>query len=225
MNEIEVEGKTVEDAIKDGLKNLACSRDQVDVKILYEGTIRALRSHGHQAGPGPPDAQGAGRLLRRAGPLRADVATAQARAKDITLRAAQLMGFSFTEINTAYMTGRILMDIKSTDSTLIIGKNGQTLTALEHILNLILHRDENTRVKVSLDTESYRRHQEERLQDIAVKAAATVKETGTVHRFEPMNSASAASSTWRSRTTRHRNHLRRRRRVPQSRHQAENPAD
>ena len=38
MNSIEIEGSTVEDAIKKGLKKLSVGRDEVDIKILCEET-------------------------------------------------------------------------------------------------------------------------------------------------------------------------------------------
>ena len=38
MTEIEVEGKTIEEAIQEGLRKLGCRRDEVEVKILNEGS-------------------------------------------------------------------------------------------------------------------------------------------------------------------------------------------
>jgi len=38
MVEIEMEGKTVEEAIQSGLKKLGCSQDKVEIKILNEGS-------------------------------------------------------------------------------------------------------------------------------------------------------------------------------------------
>ncbi|MFQ5681453.1 MAG: Jag N-terminal domain-containing protein [Candidatus Omnitrophota bacterium] len=38
MEPIEIEGKTVEEAIKKGLKQLCLKRDEVQVKIIYEET-------------------------------------------------------------------------------------------------------------------------------------------------------------------------------------------
>ena len=38
MAELEIEGKTVEEAIKNGLEKLGVSQDKVKIKILNEGT-------------------------------------------------------------------------------------------------------------------------------------------------------------------------------------------
>ena len=70
---------------------------------------------------------------------------------------------------------------------MIIGKNGQTLDALDLVLNLMLSKDESTRVKVSLDAEGYRHRQDERLQGLANDAVAEVIKTGNDYRFDPMS--------------------------------------
>jgi spoIIIJ-associated protein len=184
MAEIEVEGKTVEDAIKQGLAKLGVPRDKVEIKILNEGTsglfglmgtkpARVLLISKEEGGAGEAAAE-------------VDFARAQERAKEVMAELLKGMGIPFTEIKTALMTGRVLVDIKTPESSLIIGRNGQTLEAIEHILNLILNKDKDTRVKLVLDTEEYRRRQEERLQTLAKKAADQVRNTGKIFRFDPM---------------------------------------
>ncbi len=48
-----------------------------------------------------------------------------------------------------------LGEIKSEESGLIIGRNGQTLDAIELIVNLMLNKDKNTRTKVSVDADKF----------------------------------------------------------------------
>ena len=81
----------------------------------------------------------------------------------------------------------MLCNIKSSDSSLLIGKNGQTLDSLEHIVNLIVNRNAETRVKINLDTEDYKLHQEQHLKELALKAAEQVRATGKAYRFDPMS--------------------------------------
>jgi spoIIIJ-associated protein len=185
MNEIEIEGKTVEDAISAGLAKLCVNRDQIEVKILSEGSlglfglmgskaasVRLTLKKGMQSGPG-----GA-----------VDFPLVHVRAKELLKQVLQLMNIPFGEINTSMLTGRVYIDVKSPESALIIGKNGQTLDAIEMILNLMLARSPQTRVKVNLDTEKYRVRREEKLTDIALRGAATAKTGNKPYRFEPMNS-------------------------------------
>jgi spoIIIJ-associated protein len=116
----------------------------------------------------------------------ADYALSQEKAKEVVADILKLMNVGFTEIHTALLAGRVMVDVKTPESNLVIGKNGQTLEALEHVVTLILSREKKTRVKIALDTEEYRHHQEERLQSMATKAVEQVKQTGKIYRFEPM---------------------------------------
>ena len=179
MSEIEVEGKSVEDAIKEGLEKLGCGREKVEIKILNEGNTGLFGLMGTKAA-----------LVRLTTKEDGGVEyiEAQKKVKEVLSHLLKLMNFDVKEINTAMLTGRILANIKSDDSSLIIGKNGQTLEAFEHIVNLILQKDENTRVKVNLDTENYRAKQEEKIQAIALKAAEQAVKTGKVFRMDPMSS-------------------------------------
>jgi spoIIIJ-associated protein len=179
MAEIEVEGKSVEDAIKEGLEKLQCTRDKVEIKILNEGNTGLFGLMGNKAA-----------LVRLTTKDESGVeyVEAQKKVKEVLTHLLKLMNFDVKEIHTAMLTGRILANIKSDDSSLIIGRNGQTLEACEHIVNLILQKDEATRVKVNLDTENYRAKQEEKIQAIAHKAAEQVLNTGKVFRMDPMSS-------------------------------------
>ena len=179
MAEIEVEGKSVEDAIKAGLEQLRCTRDKVEIKILNEGNTGLFGLMGTKA---------ALVRLTTKDESGAEYIEAQKKVKEVLAHMFKLMDFNVKEINTAMLTGRILVNIKSDDSSLIIGRNGQTLEAFEHIVNLILQKDEATRVKVNLDTENYRAKQEEKIQAIAHKAAEHVITTGKVFRMDPMSS-------------------------------------
>jgi spoIIIJ-associated protein len=178
MAEIEVEGKTVEEAIEEGLAKLGCTRDKIEIKILNEGTAGLFGLMGNK----PARV----RLTTKNG-ADADFSACQEKIKDILSNILNFMHLPFSEINTALMAGRLLAEIKSPESSFIIGKNGQTLEALEHIATLILNKDENTRIKITLNTEGYRKKQEKRIHSMAQKAAEQVKRTGKAFRFEPMS--------------------------------------
>ena len=182
MNEIEIDGKTVEDAIVEGLSKLCVSRDQVDVKILSEGSAGLFGLMGSKAA--------SIRLTMKDGAVPGtpvDFPLVHEKAKELLGEMLKLMKIEFTEINTSMLTGRVYIDIKSPESALIIGKGGQTLDALEMILNLMLAREPKTRVKVNIDTEKYRLRQEEKLTEIATRGAATAKTSGKPFHFDTMN--------------------------------------
>ena len=184
MAEIEIEGKTVEEAIEQGLAELGLPRDKAEVKILDEGANGLFGLMGNK----PARVRVSSKSADGDADPAADYAGAQKKVREIIAGILNGMNVGFTEITTSLMAGRILVDIKSPESSILIGKNGQTLDALDNITNLMLHRDEAFRVKVCVDAEGYHKRQEERLQELAKKAAEQVTRTGKPYRFEPMSS-------------------------------------
>ena len=181
MAELEVEGKTVEEAIKTGLEKLGVSKDKVKIKILNEGTSGLFGLMGSKPARVLLVAEGV--ELRGV----ADYELARIKVKKTVTDLLKLMNFNLEKVDTSIVDGAVLCNIKSSDGSLIIGKNGQTLEGLEHVVNLIVNRESVTRVKVNLDTEDYRLHQEKRLESLAAKAAEQVRTTGKIYRFDPMS--------------------------------------
>ena len=71
----------------------------------------------------------------------------------------------------------------------IIGRQGRTLAALEHITNAVINRQEGKQVRVNIDVGGYKRRRDERLRDTAHKAADRVRKTGEPVELEPMSAA------------------------------------
>ncbi|MCX5782609.1 MAG: protein jag [Elusimicrobia bacterium] len=180
MAEIEVEGKTVEEAIQEGLKKLGCNREDVEIKILNEGSNGLFGLMGNK----PAVVQ----LKSKLETDLVDYDLAQKKTKEILSELLNLMKINYKQINTALMTGRVLADIKSDESGIIIGRGGQTLDAIELVLNLILNKDKNTRTKVSVDTDKFHLKHEEQIQKLAKDAADQVRKTGSIYHFGPMPS-------------------------------------
>jgi len=181
MAELEIEGKTVEEAIKAGLDKLGVSKDKVKIKILNEGANGLFGLMGSKPAKVMITAEG---VEFNNG---IDYDLAKTKAKKTVTEILKLMGFSVEKVDAVSGDGAVLCGIKSADSSLIIGKNGQTLDSLEHIVNLIVNRNTEMRVKINLDTEDYKLHQEQRLKELALKACDEVRTTGKAYRFEPMS--------------------------------------
>jgi len=187
MAELEVEGKTVEEAIKLGLDKLGVSKDKVKIKILNEGSSGLFGLMGAKPSRVLLIAEGV-EIIEKKETGGADYELAKSKTKKTVADILKLMGLAFDNVEASVREDAVSCEIKGPEGSLIIGKNGQTLDALEHIVNLIVNRSSETRVKINLDTEDYRLHQEQRLQALATKAAEQVKTTGKTYRFEPMNS-------------------------------------
>ena len=68
----------------------------------------------------------------------------------------------------------------------LIGRKGERLSALQHIVNLMLSHEMGEWTRVLVDVEGYRGRREQQLREIADRAAARVVETGKMLQLEPM---------------------------------------
>ncbi len=81
------------------------------------------------------------------------------------------------------------VEIYGGDPGKVIGRAGRTLAALEFITNAVINRDEDSRVRVSIDVGGYKRRRDERLRGEARKAASRVRKTGRPVELEAMSAA------------------------------------
>jgi len=68
----------------------------------------------------------------------------------------------------------------------LIGRKGERLSALQHLVNLMLSRQMGAWTRVLVDVEDYRGRRERQLREIADRAAKRVVETGKMLQLEPM---------------------------------------
>lgn len=76
--------------------------------------------------------------------------------------------------------------INGEDSGFLIGYRGDVLNSLQTILSSIANKNTNSRIKVILDIEGYRNKRKETLENLAVKVSKTVNKTGKSITLEPM---------------------------------------
>ena len=68
----------------------------------------------------------------------------------------------------------------------LIGRKGERLSALQHLVNLMLSRKLGAWTRVLVDVEDYRGRRERQLREIATRAAEHVRESGKMIQLEPM---------------------------------------
>ncbi len=68
----------------------------------------------------------------------------------------------------------------------LIGRKGERLSALQHLVNLMLSKEMGAWTRVLVDVEDYRGRRERQLRELADRAAARVVETGKMLQLEPM---------------------------------------
>ena len=76
----------------------------------------------------------------------------------------------------------------SDKNAILIGKNGQTLKALETLCRAKINSDWNITPKIVLDVENYKEKREKALERLAIKVAREVRETKIPVALENMNS-------------------------------------
>lgn len=79
------------------------------------------------------------------------------------------------------------INLTGEDAGIVIGRNGETLKAMEFITNLVL-RDREPGSRIRLDSDGYRMRRQESVEKVALAAAREVQRKGRPIRLEPMTS-------------------------------------
>ncbi len=81
----------------------------------------------------------------------------------------------------------IVVTVSGPDVALLIGRHGQTIDAIQYLLNAISHRTYGAeRKEVVVDAAGYRERRKATLEALALRAAEHVLETGEREELEPM---------------------------------------
>jgi spoIIIJ-associated protein len=78
------------------------------------------------------------------------------------------------------------LNVRGDDLGILIGRRGEKLASLQHIVNLIVAKREGQSNRIAVDVENYRGRREEQLRDVADRAAKRVIQTGKIIQLEPM---------------------------------------
>lgn len=184
MQEIEIKGKNVEEAIRKGLQQLGCTREQAEIKVLDEGTTGLFGLMGAKPARVLITAESAGRKPETSGSGQEQV---RLKVEKVLTEILNKMRLGLKSVKTVPGSDSVNAEIETEESGYIIGKNGQTLDSLEYITQIIVNNDLHSKIKVNLDCEKYRQKQNEKLKVMADKAVEYVKRTGKIYRFDPMN--------------------------------------
>jgi len=181
MEFLEFEGKTTEEAIQHACEHFQQPPDNLEIEIISVGfpglfglgSRKAKIRAALRSGPELSEAPG----------MDADLA---ARGKEILSRLLSLMGEA-AQVQATLEGDRLSLTIDSPDAGLLIGKQGQTLEALQYLLTKILARQSKKKLRVMIDIESYRARHEQALVQLALKSGEKVKRTGKPVTLTPMN--------------------------------------
>ncbi len=99
-----------------------------------------------------------------------------AAAREALLGILARMGIE-AEVTVEDTPDAISLTLKGADEGLLIGKRGQTLDALQYVVNKILSKQGREKKQVVVDTEDYRKKREEALVALAEKVSQKVRKT------------------------------------------------
>lgn len=162
--------KTVKEAIDLALAELRLSKDDVSINIIEEGSKGLF-------GIGAKDA-----VVEVT-----STTTPESRAKDYLESIFACMGMRI-QMDIVREEKLLKIDLSGDNMGLIIGKHGDTLDALEHLVSLAVNRGDNDYVKVVLDTENYREKRRATLVRLAENLAGSISEQKRKITLEPMSS-------------------------------------
>ena len=121
-------------------------------------------------------------------PNRAEPAVLAREATEVLVRILELMGEKTKiEVVDDKSAENVELNIKGDGSGLLIGRHGQTLDALEYIVNRILARKlKDAAAPVSIDTESYRARRRRQLHRMALAKGEQAKREHLAVALDPM---------------------------------------
>lgn len=109
-----------------------------------------------------------------------------AQPKTTLAKLLELLGFD-AEIEEHQLEDGVLLDVKTADSGRLIGRQGQTLSDLQYLLNRLLFQQDKDAPKAMVDVAGYRAQAREALVKKAKDAALKVHRWGDVVELEPLS--------------------------------------
>lgn len=102
------------------------------------------------------------------------------------LKMLHLLGFEAT-VEAHQIEDGLTLDVQAEDSGRLIGRQGQTLSDLQYLLNRIVFQQDMATPKVMVDVGGYRAAVRETLVQKAKEAAEKVRRTGDMVEMEPLS--------------------------------------
>jgi spoIIIJ-associated protein len=175
-NEVVDEGKSVDEAIEKGLQRLGLSREEAEIEIVDEGSKGVLSFLG-----GKP----AKVVVRR----KDQAEEIGPKIKELLTEVLNLMGVSSQiDVRVEDDIQKVTVDTAGADG-LLIGKKGQNLEALEHLLRRMVGKQLKRSVRMQIDVGGYRQRRVSALKSKAASLASRVKASGKEMQVEPLSAA------------------------------------
>jgi spoIIIJ-associated protein len=206
---IEIIAPTVEEAVARGAEELGVSADRLLVEVIDEGGGGLLGLSPRQArvrltllGSGGGPERPAGRSAAPDPDLDEDeldseqpIARELQVARDTVHELISLIGLEarvfsrWGQVDDPDEPRPVVVDVMGDDLSLLIGRRGESLAALQYITRLIVGKELGDYAPIIVDVEGYRARREKQLRQLARRMADQAMERGRTMTLEPMTPA------------------------------------
>lgn len=208
MRSIEKVGRTVDDAITEALIELGASTDEVEIEVISKGSKGLL-------GFGAKEAKVRVTLkeveveeikeviseeisIEESNEQVVDsedrVVASKEEIEDIINNAKEFLNKLLKQMDIeceihseVINNNRVSINLEGKNMGIIIGKRGETLDAIQYLVNIVANKQRKEYIKIMLDTENYRARREETLKRLAFKLSKKVQKSKKPIILEPMN--------------------------------------
>jgi spoIIIJ-associated protein len=204
---LEFEGKTLEKAVKKACNELNISKEQIEHDVISYGStgifglVWAKKARVRVRVPEPP-LEAVPELLNRE--QRQNNAAFEQTAGEVDSREIapsgelelhtfsddpivlgrsilqRIVDFITTDakITVTESPDRIMFNVKGGNSAILIGKRGQTLEAIQYLVEKMVNKQNENRVRIQIDAEGYLENKRSNLKKLAGRLADKAKRTG-----------------------------------------------
>ncbi|WP_046212373.1 RNA-binding cell elongation regulator Jag/EloR [Paenibacillus wulumuqiensis] len=214
MTTVIASGKTIDDAIAEGLARLNTSKEHVQIRIVQQPSKGFLGLIGvkqaqveltlvHDAPsqvsvptsaprPAPEQPQSAVPVQYDTEPMDTEadfkaLSSSYEEAVQFVKDVGDSIGMEL-EVDVKRTRDGYVMSISGNDLGLLIGRRGQTLDALQYLVNIVANRYSDKYIRIMLDAENFRDRRRKTLEELADRLANRVIRSGKEVVLEPMSS-------------------------------------
>lgn len=195
MDTLEFEGKTYEEAVKKASQQLNVDERDLDIEVKEIDTKGILGLLGTKkiritvklrSGDAEEEREAA---APRESSRESSEETAESFGEAFLKDFGRHVGLEFQVLVTdiSEKTDRILFLIQCDDGDVLIGKDGEILEALQHILRLAVAKKFKHNLKLLIDINGYRERRKKALTIMAKRLADKAKRTGRKLKTDPLN--------------------------------------
>ncbi|AWB46719.1 protein jag [Paenibacillus sp. CAA11] len=201
MNKVVTSGKTIEEAVRQGLAKLGATEEQVAVNVLQQPSKGFLGLIGVRAAKveltlvqEPPVSVPSEELRPAPKPVaeaaeqvdsKADGPSPYEAAASFLREVGESMDLQ-VEVDIKRGRDGAVLNISGSNLGLLIGRRGQTLDALQYLANIVANRYSDSFVRLVLDAENFRARRKKTLEELAERLANRVVRTHKEVSLEPM---------------------------------------